>query len=84
MTTRIYKATVLHAGGEQKQFLVNASSRGQVRQHISMKFMAVKPASAEDVAELMGNGIAVEKYSAARIKAEEKQDNLPLENGDNE
>lgn len=85
MTKRIYKATVLHGNAlTAKQYLVEASSRGQVRTHVSMKFMAVKPASAQDVAELMGTGTKVEKYNSARIKEEEKQDSIPLENSDGE
>ncbi len=83
MSTRIYKATVIHGGSlEQKHYLVQANSRGQVRQHVSLKFMAVKPATAQDVAELMGTGHQVEPYSAARVKAEDKQDNLPLESAE--
>lgn len=76
--SRIYKATVMHGNGVTKEWLVEANSRGHVRLHVSMRFMAVKPASAQDVAELMGAGHSVEKYSSARIKAEDKQDSLPL------
>jgi len=81
MATRIYKSVVLHGDGVQKEYLVRASSRGQVRQHRSFKFMAVKPASPEDVADLLGRGVKLETYDAKKIKAEEKQDALPLPGG---
>jgi len=56
--------------GENTSRLILAGNPAQAMRHVANDLFAVKAASATDVAELMGNGVQLEKSKAEAEQAE--------------
>jgi hypothetical protein len=56
--------------GENTSRLILAGNPAQAMRHVANDLFAVKAASATDVAELMGNGVHLEKSKAEAEQAE--------------